>query len=240
MMLATGAKLILIDEKLFMFPLKLIEFLEREKINFIFWVPSILSSIAKFDLLKNKNLDIKNVWFGGELMPTKHFKYWKKNIPDAIYVNTGGATEVGVVCTHYKVDREFNDDEILPIGHPCKNMEAFILDNNNHIITNFNTVGELCIRGSALAIGYYNNPDKTAESFIQNPLNKAYAEKIYRTGDYNDRGELMYKGRKDFQIKHMGYRIELGEIETAILGINGIDNACVLYDTEIKSIVLIS
>ncbi len=242
MMLATGAKLILIDEKLFMFPLKLIEFLEREKINFIFWVPSILSSIAKFDLLKNKNLDIKNVWFGGELMPTKHFKYWKKNIPDAIYVNTGGATEVGVVCTHYKVDREFNDDEILPIGHPCKNMEAFILDNNNHIITNFNTVGELCIRGSALAIGYYNNPDKTAESFIQNPLNKAYAEKIYRTGDlayYNDRGELMYKGRKDFQIKHMGYRIELGEIETAILGINGIDNACVLYDTEIKSIVLI-
>ena len=119
---------------------------------------------------------------------------------------------------------------------------VFILDNNNHIITNFNTVGELCIRGSALAIGYYNNPDKTAESFIQNPLNKAYAEKIYRTGDlayYNDRGELMYKGRKDFQIKHMGYRIELGEIETAILGINGIDNACVLYDTEIKSIVLI-
>lgn len=93
-----------------------------------------------------------------------------------------------------------------------------------------------------LSFGYYNDTEKTALAFTQNPLNKAYPEKIYRTGDivyYNEKGELIYKGRKDFQIKHMGYRIELGEIETAILAINGVDNACVLYDNENKNIVLI-
>ena len=67
-------------------------------------------------------------------------------------------------------------------------------------------LGELCVRGSFLAMGYYGVPDKTAESFVQNPLNCSYPELIYKTGDlvyYNERGELVYMGRKDFQIKHM-------------------------------------
>lgn len=242
MTLATGCKLILIDEQLFMFPAKLIEFLEQKDINFVFWVPSILSNISKLDLLKNSNLKIKSVWCGGELMPTKHLKYWQKHLPNTIYVNTGGATEVGVVCTHYKIERKFNDEELLPIGQACKNMQAFILDENNNLIDKADIVGELCIKGSALALGYYNNPEKTAQSFVQNPLNKAYPEKIYRTGDlayYNENKELFYKGRKDFQIKHMGYRIELGEIETAVLAMQNIDNACTLYDKENSNIILI-
>jgi len=103
-------------------------------------------------------------------------------------------------------------------------------------------LGELCVRGSSLATGYYNDPAKTAQAFVQNPLNSHYPERIYRTGDvvyYNERGEMMYKGRKDFQIKHMGYRIELGEIETAVLALEGIDKACVLYDANNKNIVLV-
>ena len=117
-----------------------------------------------------------------------------------------------------------------------------MLDENDKLVTDKNILGELCIRGSSLAHGYYNNPEKTNAAFTQNPLNNAYPEKIYRTGDivyYNEYGELMYKGRKDFQIKHQGYRIELGEIETAVLAIDGIFNACVLYDDENKNIVLI-
>ena len=68
----------------------------------------------------------------------------------------------------------------------------------------------------------------------------AYEEKIYRTGDlahYNEYGEIMFDGRKDFQIKHMGYRIELGEIETAILSFDEIYNACCIYDSEQSAIV---
>lgn len=74
------------------------------------------------------------------------------------------------------------------------------------------------VRGSFLADGYYNEPEKTAAVFTQNPLNTAFPERIYRTGDLarlNEKGEFIYISRKDFQIKRMGYRIELGEIEAA-------------------------
>ena len=71
-----------------------------------------------------------------------------------------------------------------------------ILDENDKLITQKNVVGEFCIKGSSLALGYYNDPAKTASAFTQNPLNLEYPEQIYRTGDlayYNDRGELMYQ-----------------------------------------------
>lgn len=240
--LATGSTLVLIPESLFMFPPKLLEYLEEKEINFIYWVPSILATISKLDLLKNRNLSIKTVFYGGELMPTKHLMYWKNHLQETVYSNFFGPTETTVICTHYILDRDFADDEPLPIGYACKNTDVLVLDDDNNLVSEINKIGELCVRGSSLALGYYNDPQKTADAFIQNPLNKAYPEKIYRTGDvvyYNEKGELIYKGRKDFQIKHMGYRIELGEIETAILAIAGVDNACVLYDNENKNIVLI-
>jgi D-alanine--poly(phosphoribitol) ligase subunit 1 len=240
--LATGSTLVLIPESLFMFPPKLLDYLEEKEVNFIYWVPSILTTISKLDLLKNRNLSIKTVFYGGELMPTKHLMYWKNHLESTIYSNFFGPTETTVICTHYILDRDFDDDEPLPIGYACKNTDVLVLDDEDKLVTEQNKIGELCVRGSSLALGYYNDPVKTAEAFIQNPLNKAYPEKIYRTGDvvyYNDKGELIYKGRKDFQIKHMGYRIELGEIETAILALESVDNACVLYDNENKNIVLI-
>jgi acyl-coenzyme A synthetase/AMP-(fatty) acid ligase len=90
-------------------------------------------------------------------------------------------------------------------------------------------------------MGYYNDPVKTAKSFVQNPLNTHYSEIIYRTGDTvyrNERGEIIYVGRKDFQIKHNGYRIELGDIENATLGTGFVKTACIVYDQERKEIVM--
>lgn len=242
--LATGSTLVLIPEAFFMFPPKLLDYLNEKDINFIYWVPSILTNIAKLNLFKNIKIKVKTVFYGGELMPTKHLNYWRTHLPKTIYSNFFGPTETTVICTHYVLDREFLDEEPLPIGYPCRNTDVFILDEQDNLITKEqpNKIGELCVRGSSLALGYYNDPERTAQVFTQNPLNKAYPETIYRTGDivyYNERGELIYKGRKDFQIKHMGYRIELGEIETAILAINGVDNGCVLYDNNNKNITLI-
>lgn len=78
--------------------------------------------------------------------------------------------------------------------------------------------GEICVVGTALALGYYRNEEKTSQAFVQNPLNDCYPELMYRTGDlgrYDEQGDLYYITRKDFQIKHMGHRIELGEIEVS-------------------------
>ena len=97
------------------------------------------------------------------------------------------------------------------------------------------------MRGSSLALGYWNNPERTSAAFVQNPLNPHYPELIYRTGDLvfrNGHGEIMYVGRKDFQIKHLGYRIELGEIEHAVFQVEGIRNACVVYNQNQKEIAL--
>ena len=101
--------------------------------------------------------------------------------------------------------------------------------------------GELCLRGSCLALGYYNNPERTASSFVQNPLHSLYPDRIYHTGDLvrlDGNGDLIYISRKDFQIKHMGYRIELGEIENAVRNVPGIEDCACTYRAERQRIVL--
>lgn len=237
-----GATLHILPKKLFSFPVKLIEYMNEKHVNTIYWVPSALGIIANMKVLDYVKLnDIQKVLFAGEVMPTKHLNYWKKHYPDIMYVNLFGPTETTDICTYYIVDREFSDDEVLPIGKACQNCDIFLLDENNHEITD-DKEGELCVRGSFLALGYYNNPQKTKEVFVQNPLNQAYPEIIYRTGDlvkYNERGELIYITRKDFQIKHMGYRIELGEIEAAVYALSKIQSCAVIYDELEDKIILI-
>ena len=181
--------------------------------------------------------------FCGEVMPNKQLNVWRKSYPDCLYANLYGPTEITDVCAYYVVDREFTDDESLPIGFACKNTRIIVLDDQDKLVasTTPDVKGELCVLGTCNSLGYYNNPEKTKAAFVQNPLNTVYAETMYRTGDvvhYNDRGEIMYDCRKDFQIKHMGHRIELGEIETAVSAVEGVEQNCCLYDTEKSKIVL--
>lgn len=152
-------------------------------------------------------------------------------MPDLFYANLYGPTELTDICTYYVVNRDFKDDEVLPIGRVCDNAEAIILDENNKEALE----GELCIKGSIMGLGYFNNKEKTNSTFILNPVNDSYIEYIYKTGDivkYNEYGELIYLSRKDFQIKHMGYRIELGEIEANINAFDKIDLCACIYVNE--------
>lgn len=245
-MMKTGATLYIVPKKLFSQPVLLLEYLKDNKINTIFWVPSALITVAKLRALKNVDLTdtIKRVLFCGEVMPNKQLNYWRGNLPDAVYANLYGPTEITDACTFYIVDREFEDDASLPIGKPMKNTEILVLDEKDTLITpeKIGEVGELCVKGTSLAVGYYNNPEKTKAAFVQNPLNDKYDEIIYRTGDlvsYNEFGEILYMGRKDYQIKHMGHRIELGEIETAVSSLDDISRCCCLYDEQKSKIVLV-
>lgn len=240
--LAAGCTLVIIPEQYFVFPMKLMEYVYEMNINFIFWVPSILINIANFDILSQiQNGCLTKILFAGEVMPNKQLNYWREKIPGALYANLYGPTEITVDCTYYIVDRDFDDNEPLPIGKPCRNSNIIILNDDNKE-AGINEFGELCVRGSSLALGYWNDPEKTDASFIQNPLNSNYQDRIYKTGDLvylNEKDEIIYVGRKDTQIKHMGYRIELGEIEIAALSLDSVFNACVLYDNEKKEIVLV-
>ena len=239
--MSCGATLYIPPEMYYAFQAKLLAYLEEKKITFIFWVPSALVGSANSGLLERFDLSaIKKVLFCGEVMPNRHLNIWRRVLPEAEFANLYGPTEITDVCSFFRVNREFADDDPLPIGKACRNTEIMLLDDENCLVTEPDKKGELCVRGTSLSVGYYANEEKTNAAFVQNPLNPYYEEKIYRTGDlahYNEFGEIMFDGRKDFQIKHMGYRIELGEIETAILSIEEIDNACCLYDEERKRIV---
>lgn len=238
-----GASLYIVPQRLFSQPVLLLEYLKENKISTIFWVPSALIVVSKLKALRNVDLSgvLKRVLFCGEVMPNRQLNIWRKFLPDITYANLYGPTEITDACTYYIVDREFGDDEPLPIGVPMRNTDVLVLDENNRLVLEEGIVGELCVRGTGLAKGYYRNKEKTKEVFVQNPLNDVYEEKIYRTGDmvkYNEKHELIYLSRKDFQIKHMGHRIELGEIETAVSSLPEVALCCCLYDEKRNRIVL--
>ena len=237
-----GAELNIIPKILFSFPMKLLEFLNERKVNTIYWVPSALCIIANWKVLDYGELKfIKKVLFAGEVMPVRQLNYWIQKLPDALFSNLFGPTETTDICTYYIVDRKFSDGETLPIGRACDNCDVFVLKEDG---TEAKTgeEGELYARASFLAMGYYNNPEKTAAAFVQNPLNSAYPETVYKTGDlvkYNEKGELIYISRIDFQIKHMGYRIELGEIEAAASTLDCVTACAAVYDSDRDKIILV-
>ena len=238
--LKCGATAHILSKKLLMFPTLLIDFLNEKKVTTLIWATSAFNLISNSKVLEKKSVEtLKKVILGGEALLAKHLNIWKKAMPNVQYVNLYGPTEVTVDCTYYKIDREFKDDEAVPIGKACENKEVILLDENLQLVEN-GRPGEICVRGTGLAKGYYNDFEKTNQSFIQNPQNPYYPDIIYRTGDIgicNERGEIVFQSRKDGQIKHMGYRIELGEIERAINALDKINAAICFYDDAKHKIV---
>ena len=240
-MCKTGAEMVIIPEVLFRFPAKLPEFVAENRINTIFWVPTVMMGVANSGILEKCRMpELRKVLFCGEAMPNRQLNQWRRAMPGLLYANLYGPTEITDVCSCYIVDRKFEDTDPLPIGKACRNMRIVILREDG-AEADVNETGELCVLGSALARGYWNAPEITHRAFIQNPLCKTYDDRLYRTGDLAYKqpdGNIIFIGRMDSQIKLRGNRIELGEIETAAKSLPGIDNACALFDEDKQEIVL--
>lgn len=236
-----GATTYLIPKKLFSMPVALVEYLNLHQINTICWVVSALtmvSAFGTFEVVKPQYLH--TVAFGSEVFPLQQFRLWREALPQATFTNLYGPTEGTGMCCFYRVNRDFEDGETIPIGHPFPNREILLLSPEN-TLAQPGEPGEICIRGTSVTLGYYNDPERTAQAFVQNPLNRAYPEIIYRTGDigrYNQLGELVFVSRKDYQIKHMGHRIELGEIEVNVAMLPEIKLCACIYD-EVKSKIIL-
>lgn len=238
-----GASIVVIPDTWSAFPIKILQLMQQQKVSYIFWVPTIMVNIANMGLLQQVHLpSLRLCWYAGEVFPTKQFNIWRHSLSQTTFANFYGPIEITLDCVYYTVEREIADDEPVPIGKAFRNTDILILDENNQKVLEPNKEGELCVRGTSLAMGYYNNPEKTAAAFVQNPLNHYYPEIIYRTGDLvfiNNLGEIVFKGRKDSLIKHMGYRIELGEIEHVIINtLKLVKNGCVVYNHQRKEITL--
>ena len=236
-----GATTYLIPKSLFMFPVKLVEYLNTHRINTICWVVSALTMISGFKVLEKHVPEyLHTVAFGSEMFPIRQLKLWREALPLARFVNLYGPTEATGMSCWFEVDREFADDEVLPVGRPFRNTGVLLLDEHDRPAAP-GEMGEICLKGTCLTLGYYGDFERTAQAFVQNPLNDKYPELIYRTGDlgrYNERGELVFLTRKDNQIKHMGHRIELGEVEVVACMDSAVRAACCLYDAEKKRLIL--
>jgi amino acid adenylation domain-containing protein len=225
-----GAMTYLIPKELFMFPVKLIEYMNAHKINTICWVVSALTILSGTGALEKTPLQhLRTVAFGSELFPQAQLARWRKALPGARFFNLYGPTECTGMSCWYEVTRDFAPGEPVPIGHPFRNTRILLID------------GEICITGTSLTLGYYNDFEKTGAVFVQNPNNTSYRELIYRTGDFgfcNEAGELVFQSRRDHQVKHMGHRIELGELENAAEGLDGVTRAACIHDEAKKKLVL--
>ncbi len=191
-------------------------------------------------LEKSVPSSLHTIAFASEVFPIRQFKLWKQALPQARFINFYGPTETTGVCCFYEVDRDFGDDEMIPIGKPFANREIFLIKEDGSS-AQIGEVGEIYIRGSSITHGYYGDFVRTSEAFVQNPLNERYPELVYKTGDLgriNEEGQLVFVSRKDYQIKHMGQRIELGEIESAASSSEKTGLVGCIYDKDKKRIIL--
>ncbi|MGL5042491.1 MAG: AMP-binding protein [Culicoidibacterales bacterium] len=238
-----GGELVIIPTKYFSYPQKLIDYLIDNKVNTIIWAVSAMCLLSGFRALEYRKLDcIEQIFFSGERMPIKHLKLWIKSLPHANFVNLYGPTEITCNCSYYIIDTAAELPENLPIGKAFPNEHIFLLDENDKLINYAGGIGEICVSGSALALGYYNNLGQTQKAFIQNPAHNKFQEIIYRTGDlayYGEEKLLYYAGRKDFQIKHLGRRIELEEIAVAVEKMETIERACCFFLEKKKWVVVV-
>ncbi len=231
--LMCGATTYLIPRRLFSFPVLLLQYLKQHQINTICWVSSALSAVAALGALESDPpKTLQTVVFGSEVFPLPHYRRWREALPQACFWQLYGPTEATGMSCYFYADRDFADGERIPIGRPLDNTGVFLLNENGEEVCpeegKRSEQGEIYLRGSCLTLGYDHDDVRTAERFVQNPLQRAYPETVYRTGDmayYNERGELVFWGRKDGQFKRMGHRVEPGEIEAAALRCDGVMRA---------------
>lgn len=239
--LMSGAETVIVPKNEFAMGGRLFDVLNKYKVTTICWSAAGMEVPAKLGAFDEAVPEyLTKIVFSGSVLPGKYLKIWQDNLPNAMFVNQYGPTETTASCTYYVVSEKATEETVLSIGRPYKHYKILLLSENNEAVSK-GKVGEICVSGPCLALGYYGDEKRTSEAFIQNPLNKNYRELIYKTGDLGrieEDGNLTFLGRKDRQIKHMGHRIELAELELTALKLDGIEECCVLYDADKKQIYM--
>lgn len=241
--LLTGARLQLVPREYFSVPTRLMDCLANSHATTLVWAVSALCFVTIMNALEYRvPHEVDKVLFSGEVMPPKQLAKWRRHLPDALYANLYGPTEVTCNCTYFVVGRDYGPGETIPMGRPFPNERVFLLGDGSKEVTTPGETGEVCVAGTALALGYLGDRERTAAAFVQNPLNGRWDDRTYLTGDlarYDEDGNLVYVSRRDNQVKLLGHRIELGEVEAEATRIDGVEQAVCLLDRRRKRLRLI-
>ncbi len=229
--LRAGATVVMVPDKIALFPTQLAQWIDAECISIWYSVPSALTRLLLHGSLNRFRFrQLRAVLFAGEVFPVKYLRQVMAHFSEACFFNLYGPTETNV-CTYARVPRPLPlDTTDLSIGHACANTEVFALNADSQAIGTRET-GELYVRGPTVMAGYWGLPDKSREVLVPNLLQTAFHERVYRTGDLvrlEADGSYSFLGRSDTMVKSRGYRIELGEIEAVLLQHSGVREVVVL------------
>jgi amino acid adenylation domain-containing protein/non-ribosomal peptide synthase protein (TIGR01720 family) len=212
-MLLNGGKLVLCSLEDLLDSEKLKANIDKHKVS-IMWFTS-----SWFNQLADNNPEVfsglRTILAGGEKLSEYHIEKIRKTYPDLKLINGYGPTENTTFSLTYAIDKVENP---IPIGRPLNNRTAYILTRGKDL-SPVGGIGEICLGGAGIARGYLNNPELTAEKFINDPFSTEPGAKLYKTGDLGrwlPDGNIQYLGRMDDQVKIRGFRIELGEIESVL------------------------
>ena len=234
--LFTGASLTPFTAEEVRDPKRLVDKVAAARCTLWFSVPSLLIFLQTMRATEGQHLrTIRRFVFGGEGYPKVRLKsLFETYSESAKFFNVYGPTECTCICSSYEITADdFKDLRGLPpLGYIADNFSSLILSEDGNIVPD-GEIGELCLAGPNVGLGYVNDPQQTAASFVQNTYNDSFTEIMYRTGDLvriePADGKLYIHGRKDNQIKHMGYRIELEEIESALHRLDYVSEAAALH-----------
>jgi len=213
-----GAAVYPVPPRIAAFPAATARYMVDQRLTVWYATPSTLALMLGRGGLDALDLSaLRVLLFAGEVMPAPLLRRLVQLAPQARFANLYGPTETNV-CTWHEVKAPPADDAPLPIGRPCCNDEAFVLDDAMRPVPDGGT-GELWVRGATVMQGYWGRPERTALALQPIEIAPGLSDLAYRTGDLVRRrpdGELEFLGRRDHQVKIRGQRVELGEIEAAL------------------------
>jgi amino acid adenylation domain-containing protein len=226
--LVRGATCCIVHKDILMNPLKLIEWIDQNKITLIHIVPSLFKLLAAEVKNSGSFKHLKYILLAGELLRGSDIRRFVDLFGDRIQlVNLYGPTETTLVKLFYRIKREDAERNLIPVGKPVKGARAMVLDDHMRRCLPGN-VGEIYIRTPYISSGYFNDAALTRRVFLKNPFSHDPQDIVYKTGDLGRRlfdGNIEVVGRTDHQVKIRGIRVELGEIENQILKHDGVKDA---------------
>ncbi|MBL3659100.1 non-ribosomal peptide synthetase, partial [Fulvivirga sediminis] len=221
----SGGSLVILPQGEESDPVSIKDTMERYKVSHVNFVPSMLGLFLEEAGRKGgAGLNsLRYIISAGEPLSPKTVEYFNRLGLSASLENLYGPTEATIYATGYSTS-SYESHRSVPIGTPLQGVKAYVLDHTGQL-SGKGVPGELCLGGIAVARGYYNNPELTAEKFIDNPYDEDTNSRLYKTGDlvrWLPDGDLEYLGRIDEQVKLRGYRIELGEITHRLVECAGV------------------
>ncbi len=222
-------------------PTDIIEAIYKYNITHINFVPSMLNIFT--NALREEDIkrleSIKYVFTAGEPISQNIIKNLLNKLKNIRFDNLYGPTEATIYATGFCLNG-FNKHRSIPIGKPLQNTRIYIVDKYNNLQP-VGVIGELCIAGEGVALGYLNNDELERGKFVKDPF--VEEGRMYKTGDlarWLKNGNIEFHGRVDYQVKIRGFRVEIGEIESRLIEHKDIKEAKVLCKEDSQGIKYLS